>query len=96
MKVLKHFIYMYYGCVMQSGVVYSLNKNDTTMSFWLHLTPTFQNLPPPLNHHACVRVHPNAFPQHMKVLKHFIYMYYGCVMQSGVVYSLNKVKTMLS
>jgi hypothetical protein len=43
MKVLKHFIYMYYGCVMQSGVVYSLN-NDSTMSFWLHLTPIFQNL----------------------------------------------------
>jgi len=32
MKVLKHFIYVYYGCVMQSGVVYSLN-NDTMMSF---------------------------------------------------------------
>ena len=37
---------MYYGCVMQSGVVYSLN-NDTTMSFWLRLTPIFQNLAPP-------------------------------------------------
>ncbi len=29
---LKHFICMYYGCVMHSGVVYSLN-NDTTTSF---------------------------------------------------------------
>jgi hypothetical protein len=34
---------MYYGCVMQSGVVYSLN-NDTTMSFLLRLPPIFQNL----------------------------------------------------
>jgi hypothetical protein len=34
---------MYYGCVMQSGVVYSLN-NDTTMSFLLRLTPIFQHL----------------------------------------------------
>ena len=95
MKVLKHFICMYYGCVMQSGVVYSLN-NDTTTSFSLRQTPIFQNLPPPLHHHNCVRVHHNAFPQHMKVLKHFIYVYYGCVMQSGVVYSLNKNDTTMS
>jgi hypothetical protein len=93
MKVLKHFIYVYYGCVMQSGVVYRLNKNDTTMSSYLRLTPVFQNLAPPLYRYNCVRVHPNAFPQHMKVLKHFIYMYYGCVMQSGVVYSLNNDTT---
>jgi len=83
---------MYYGCVMQSGVVYSLN-NDTTTSFWLRLTPIFQYLPPPLHHHNFVRVHTNAFPQHMKVLKHFICMYYGCVMQSGVNYSLNNDTT---
>jgi hypothetical protein len=56
----------------------------------------FQNLHPPLHHHNCVRVHPNAIPQHMKVLKHFINVYYGCVMQSGVVYSLNKNDTTMS
>ncbi len=38
MKVLKHFIYIQYGCEMQSVVVYSLN-HDTTMSFGLRLTP---------------------------------------------------------
>ncbi len=95
MKVLKHFIYVYYGCVMQSWVVYSLNK-DTMMSFWLRQTPIFQNLDAPLHHHNCVRVHPNAIPQHMKVLKHFTYVYYGCVMQSWVVYSLNKNDTTMS
>ena len=58
------------------------------------MTYRISTCPPPLHHHNCVRVHPNTFPQHMNVLKHFIYMYYGCVMQSGVVYSLNKVKTM--
>jgi hypothetical protein len=84
---------MYYGCVMQSGVVYSLN-NHTTTWFLLRLTPIFQNLAPPLHHHNCVRVHSNVFPQHMKVVKHFIYMYSGCVMQSGVVYSLNNDTTM--
>ena len=78
---------------MQSGVVYSLNKVKT-MSLLLRLTPIFQNLAPPLYRHNCVRVHPNTFPQHMKVLKHFICMYYGFVMQSGVVYSLNNDTTM--
>jgi hypothetical protein len=38
-----------------------------------------------------VRVHPYAYPQHMKVLKHFSYIKYGCWEQSVVVYSLNKV-----
>ena len=56
--------------------------------------PNFPKFAPPLYRDNCVRVHPNTFPQHMKVLKHFICMYYGCVMQSGVVYSLNKVNTM--
>jgi hypothetical protein len=45
MKVLKHFLYIQYGCGMQSVVVYSLN-HDTTTSFRLHLTPIFQNLAP--------------------------------------------------
>ena len=92
MKVLTHFISMYYGCVMQSGMVYSLNKVQT-MSFSLRLTPIIQNLPPPLYRYNCVRVHPNTFPHHMNVLKHFICMYDGCVMQNGVVYSLNNDTT---
>ncbi len=45
MKVLKHFLYIQYGCGMQSVVVYSLN-HDTIMSFGLHLTPIFQNVAP--------------------------------------------------
>ena len=39
----------------------------------------------------CVRVHPNAHPQHIKVLNHFPYIQYGCGIQSGMVYSLNHV-----
>ena len=58
--------------------------------------PDFPNFAPPLYCYNCVRVHHNAFPQHMKVLKHFIYVYYGCVMQSGVVYSLKNDTTMSS
>jgi hypothetical protein len=45
MNVLQHFIYIQYGCGMQSAVVYSLN-HDTTTSFELSLTPIFQNLAP--------------------------------------------------
>ncbi len=55
-----------------SSVVYSLN-DDTTMSFGLHLTPTFQNWTQLLRY-SSVRVHPYTQPQHMKVLKHFIYI----------------------
>ncbi len=45
MKVLKHFIYIQYGCGMQSAMVYSLN-HDTTMLFGLRLTPIPQNFTP--------------------------------------------------
>ncbi len=45
MKVLNHFLYIQYGCGMQSGMVHSLN-HDTITSFGLHLTPIFQNLAP--------------------------------------------------
>ncbi len=38
-----------------------------------------------------VRVHPYAYPQHMKVLTHFLYIKYECGKQSVVVYSLNNV-----
>ncbi len=45
MKVLKHCIYIQYGCGMQSAVVYSLN-HDTMMSFWLCLTQIYQTFAP--------------------------------------------------
>ncbi len=48
-----------------------------------------------LQRHNCVRVYPFALPQHIKVLKHFIYIKYGCAMQSGVVYT-SKHNTMMS
>jgi hypothetical protein len=43
MMVLKHILYIQYGCGMKSVVVYSLNHNTTT-SFGLHLTKLFQIL----------------------------------------------------
>jgi hypothetical protein len=88
MKVLKHFIYIQYGCGMQSVGVYCLN-HDTTTSFGLCFTPIFQNLAPTVHRYNSVRVHPVGYPQHMKVLKHFIHIQYGCGIQSVGVYSLN-------
>jgi hypothetical protein len=36
-----------------------------------------------------IRVYPYAHPQHLKVLNHFVYIQYGCGMQSMGVGSLN-------
>jgi hypothetical protein len=89
MKVHKHFIYIQYKCEMQSAGVYSLN-HDTTTSFGLRLTPIFHNVHSHyLHRYNSVRMHPCALPQHMKVHKHFIYIEYGCGMQSVGAYSLN-------
>jgi hypothetical protein len=45
MKVVRHCIYIWYGCMMQSAGVYSLNHDITTL-FGLCLTPIFQNFAP--------------------------------------------------
>ncbi len=57
MKVLKHFIYIQYGCGMQSAVVYSLNHDPTT-SFGLRLPPLLQKIGNHLHRYNSVRVHP--------------------------------------
>ena len=49
----------------------------------------FKKSTPDLHRCKSVRVHPCAHSQHIKVLKLFIYMYYGCGMQSTGVLSLN-------
>ncbi len=52
------------------------------------VTPKYQHLGQ-LCQWNCGRVHPYAYPQHMMVLKHFIYIQYACGMQSVVVCNLN-------
>ncbi len=52
------------------------------------LPQLFKILPPPAQLQWC-KGEPISQPQHMKVLKHFIYFQYGCGMQLAVVYSLN-------
>jgi hypothetical protein len=87
-KVLKHFVYIWYGCGMQSMGVWSLNHDITTSLGLIH-TPNIQKFTPALHRHNSVRVDPYAHSQHIKVLKLFIYIYYGCGMQSTGVWSLN-------
>ena len=86
-KVLKHFIYVQYGCGEQSAGVYSLN-HDIMASF---LLDSHQDLPKSdlASTVYGVRVHLYAYVPHWKVLHHFIYVQYGCGEQSAVVYSLN-------
>ncbi len=88
LKVLKHFVYIQYGCGMQSMEVCSINHNTTTSYLRLvHTTVTFPKIHPHLHYYG-IRVHPYAHPQHFKVLKHFVYIQYGCGMQSMKVCSL--------
>ena len=70
---------------------FTASKHDTMMLFGLTLSPIFTKFGifPHLQRCNCVRVHPYAHPQHMKVLKHFLYIQYICGMQSVAVYSLN-------
>jgi hypothetical protein len=51
--------------------------------------PIFPILHPHLHTYYSIRMHPYAHPQHLKVLKHFVYIQYGCGMQSMGVWSLN-------
>ncbi len=80
LKVLKHFVFIQYGCGMQSMGVFSLN-HDTATSYRLGHTPFSLKSPPTCTWYA--------HPQRLKVLKRFVYIQYGCEMQSMGVFSLN-------
>jgi hypothetical protein len=51
--------------------------------------PIFPNIHPHQHMQYGMRVHPYAHQQHLKLLKHFVYIQYGCGMQSLGVCSLN-------
>ena len=81
-------LYIWYGSGMQFTVVCSLNHDLTTI-LGLNHTPIFLKSNPTWHKSNSVRVDPYAHPQHIKVLKHFVYIWYGSGMQSTVVWSLN-------
>ena len=87
-KILKHFVYIQYGCGMHSIGGLSLS-HEITSSLRLRLPQYCQKSTPDLHRHYSVRVDPYAHPQHIKVLKHFVYVWHGCGMYSKWVWSFN-------
>ena len=90
-KVLKHCVYIWHGCWMQSVGVWSLNHDITASLGGLGLSSIFLKSTPALHRRNSnsVRVHPYAHPKHIKVLKHCVYIWHGCGMLSKRVWSLN-------
>jgi len=84
-KVLKHFVYIQYGCGIQSEDCCSLSFDIMTSH---RLTPSLQSthkIPkstPNLQRGITARVAQYAYRQHIKVPKHFVYIQYGCGIQS--------------
>ncbi len=76
---LKHFGYVYYGCMQRSKIDISLKHEfmALTSQIWGQLC-------------RCngIRVHPYALGTAYQWLKHFAYVYYGCMKQSEVDISL--------
>ncbi len=90
MKVLKHFSYIKYECGKHQWWSMVSTLSSCHHFIVAMLTLICHNLG---NLHRCnsVRVHPFAYPQHMKVLRHILCIQYGCGKQSVVFYSLNNV-----
>ncbi len=88
LKMLIHFVYIQYGCGMQSMGVWNL-YNDTTTSYRLGHTPFSLKPPTTCTCNTAIMMHPYAHPQHLKKLKLVVYIQYGCEMQSMRVCSLN-------
>ena len=72
MNVLKHFLYIQYGCEEEMSVFLQPLFHPTIPRL---LVPKFWSAWPEVK--QC-RGHPYAYPQHMNVLKHFLYILYGC------------------
>jgi hypothetical protein len=73
---------------MQSMGVCSIN-HDTTTSYRLSHIPFSLKFTPTPCTRITARVYPYAHPQHLKVLKQFVYIQYGCGMQLMEAVGLN-------
>jgi hypothetical protein len=88
-KVPKHFVHIQYGCGVQSEASCSLN-HDITTSLGLRSTLLKdQTFAPHLPRCKSVRVDPYGHSHHTKLPTHFVYIQYGCPMQSEASSSLN-------
>jgi hypothetical protein len=77
-----------YGCGIQSEACCSLYHYITTLHR-LRSTPKTKSTPDLQRHSITVRVAPYTHTQHIKVPKHFVYIQYGCGIQSEAIRSLN-------
>ena len=68
-KVLKHFIYIWYACGMWFIAFWRLN-HDLTTSLGLQHALNLPKIHPHLHRRNSVRVHPCAHPQHIRMIKH--------------------------
>ncbi len=75
------------GKIMYSPVL----LRRSLVHWWEHFfsDPNYPKIHPHLHKYSSVRVHPYLHPQHIKVLNHFVYIWYGCGMPSEAVCSLN-------
>ena len=80
-KVPKHFVYIQYGCGIQSEACCSLNYDFTT-SLRLRSAPKTPKPTPHLHRPSSVRVDPYVHSHHINVPKNFVYIQYGCWIQS--------------
>ena len=88
LKVLKQVLYFQYECGIQSTGGLQPQPSYHIV-FWAQPFPNFPNFAPTCTCNYGQRVHPYAHPQHLKLLKHFVYIQYECGMQSAVLCSLN-------
>ena len=87
-KVPKCFVCIQYGCRIQFEACCSLNS-DITTSYWLRSTPETPKSTPDLQRCINVMVTPYVHTQHIKAPKHFVYIPYGCRIQSEACCGLN-------
>jgi hypothetical protein len=91
-RVLKHFVYTQYGCGIhiQRGAAASGLSHFIATSLSLRPNRALFSLKFTVVHtYYSIRVHPNTHPRHIKVLKHFVYIWYGFELLSTEVWSLN-------
>ena len=91
MKVVNHLLYIWSGCEKHSTWVWSLNhctKALLSTKQWPGISADFPNLDRPvwLQWHDDGSI---SHPQHMKVVKHLLYVWSGCDNHTMWLWSLN-------
>ena len=81
---------------VESSQRWSIASTMTPQHIWAPPYPNFTKFDPHLQRYNSVMVQPYAYPQHMRMLIHFLYIQHKCGMQSVMVYSLNQHDTIMT